>query len=170
MSDSPSKPAPFEVLGMSDLVVVAVYASGTAGTTADGSIGKILPVGNQGGFRYSGSIQKRMVRVAVLYTSGTAPDWPDELDVQTGRFTYYGDKKKPGHELHKTSRRGNQLLRDVFEAAHGATHDRAGAPPSSSRSKRYEAAVCGFAASSLRAVRASPPTRTWPLSGAAHAD
>ncbi|MEV0929222.1 restriction endonuclease [Streptomyces phaeochromogenes] len=129
MSDSPSDPVPLDELGTSDLVVDSVYAGGTAGTSADDPIGKILPVGNQGGFRYAGSPQKRTVKVAVLYTSGADPDWPDELDVQTGRFTYYGDNKRPGHKLHETSRRGNQLLADVFKAAHGTAQDRADVPP-----------------------------------------
>ncbi|MFJ3090173.1 restriction endonuclease [Streptomyces sp. NPDC086838] len=129
MSDLGPDPVPFDRLQQADLIVDAVYAGGTAGTTADDPIGKIVPVGNQGGFRYAGSPQRDTVRVAVLYTSGNNPDWPDELDVQTGQFVYYGDNRKPGHELHETSRKGNLLLRKCFEAAHGTAQERAAVPP-----------------------------------------
>ncbi|MFC0105974.1 restriction endonuclease [Kibdelosporangium aridum] len=91
---------------------------------------KLVPgVGNQGGFRYSGSPRRRNVRVAVLYTTGDQPDWPDSLDPQTGTFTYYGDNRSPGHELHDTSRCGNLLLRDVFAASHETPEQRAALPP-----------------------------------------
>ena len=33
------------------------------------------------------------VKLAVLFTSGAEPDWPDGLDVYTGSFTYYGDNR-----------------------------------------------------------------------------
>jgi Restriction endonuclease AspBHI N-terminal len=51
------------------------------------------------------------------------------LDEQTGVFTYYGDNKKPGRDLHDTDRQGNVLLRDVFAACHGAPTDRRQVPP-----------------------------------------
>jgi len=56
-------------------------------------------------------------------------DWPDHLDTETGIFTYFGDNKKPGHELHDTPRFGNLLLRDMFERAHGSKSERALVPP-----------------------------------------
>jgi hypothetical protein len=34
------------------------------------------------------------------------------------RFIYYGDNKRPGHELHETQRCGNLILRNLFEALH----------------------------------------------------
>jgi hypothetical protein len=57
----------------------------------------------------------------VLYTSGEETDWPDQIEPTTGDFTYFGDNRSPGG-LHETRRRGNQFLRDIFDAA----HDRAG--------------------------------------------
>ena len=45
-------------------------------------------------------------------------DWPDELNPESGTFVYYGDNKKPGHELHKTPRDGNLILRSAFEDLH----------------------------------------------------
>ncbi len=76
-----------------------------------------------------GSPWKQSVKVAVLYSSGREPDWPDELDVQTGRFTYYGDNRRPGDDLHNTPRGGNLLLRNTFEAASGTANDRDKIPP-----------------------------------------
>ncbi|GAA0187640.1 restriction endonuclease [Streptomyces thermocarboxydus] len=112
-------------------MVDAVYAGGTLGHSGDDPIGKLLPgTGNQGGFRYAGSPAKRTVRLAVLYTSGGAVDWPDHLDTETGTFTYYGDNRTPGRGLHETPRKGNVLLRDAFAHSLGSAHDRArGVPP-----------------------------------------
>jgi hypothetical protein len=56
-------------------------------------------------------------------------DWPDVLDPATGTFTYYGDNRGPGNELHATARRGNQLLRAVFTAAHAGPQGRLSVPP-----------------------------------------
>lgn len=64
-----------------------------------------------------------------LYSTAAEADWPDGLDPQTGVFTYYGDNRKPGHELHDTTRQGNLLLRNVFELSHGSTADRQLVPP-----------------------------------------
>ncbi|MFD7790630.1 hypothetical protein [Streptomyces sp. NPDC059759] len=121
----------FEDLASADLTVDALYAGGPNGNTGDDPIARLIKgVGNQGGFRYKGSPAKGSVRLAVLYTTGSNVDWPDHLDVETGTFTYYGDNRKPGQELHSTSRGGNVLLRDAFEASHGTESDRlAKVPP-----------------------------------------
>lgn len=105
----------FEDLGTSDLLVDAEYLGGTRGNVADDPINKLLPVGNQGGFRFKGSLDPFDVRLVVLYTSGYDQDWPDFLDPQTGRFVYFGDNKSAGVELH--SKNGNQILRAAFERA-----------------------------------------------------
>ncbi|WMI57847.1 restriction endonuclease [Streptomyces rochei] len=112
-------------------MVDAVYAGGTRGHAGDDPIGKLLPgTGNQGGFRYAGSPARGTVRLAVLYTSGGAVDWPDHLDTETGTFTYYGDNRTPGKGLHETPRKGNVLLRDAFALSHGSAQERAsGVPP-----------------------------------------
>jgi hypothetical protein len=68
-------------------------------------------VGNQGGFRTLGRPLKDSVKLVVLYTTGAEPDWPDALDVHTGAFTYFGDNRSRGRELHDTPRKGNMLLR-----------------------------------------------------------
>ncbi|MEV8611948.1 restriction endonuclease [Amycolatopsis sp. NPDC051373] len=120
---------PFEQLADADLIVDQVYAGGQSGTMADDPLARLLPVGNQGGFRYAGSPAKGTVRLGVLYTTGGEPDWPDTLDPQTGLFTYYGDNRSPGHELHDTRRRGNVLLRDSFDWSHESAEARRRVPP-----------------------------------------
>lgn len=119
----------FQWLSGVDIIVERVYRGGTRGTVADDPISALLPVGNQGGFRYKGSPARGNVRLVVLYTSGHNIDWPDELDVTTGTFTYYGDNRDPGRELHDTQRKGNMILRDAFANAAGGPDERALVPP-----------------------------------------
>jgi hypothetical protein len=120
----------FKELAGADLVLDAVYTAGSTGTVADDPLSRLLPgVGNQGGFRPRGSSAKQTVCFAALYTTGNEPDWPDELDAQTGLFTYYGDNKNSGRELHDTPRGGNLLLRDTFALSHGGAEDRRRVPP-----------------------------------------
>ena len=119
---------PFENLAENDLIVDAVYEGGAAPNAGSDPIAKLLPgVGNQGGFRAAGKGKKK--RFVVLYTSGEEGDWPDTLDLTTGQFVYYGDNRTPGHELHDTAHRGNQLLRSAFEHTHGDAAARADVPP-----------------------------------------
>ncbi|MFB7511739.1 MULTISPECIES: restriction endonuclease [unclassified Streptomyces] len=129
MNTSSLAAIPFGELDRCDLVVDAVYAGGAAGNMSDEPIGKIVPVGNQGGFRFAGSPKAGTVKLVVLYTTGRNPDWPDELDIRTGRFIYFGDNRTPGHPLHESSRNGNLFLRECFAAAHGSPQDRAAIPP-----------------------------------------
>ncbi|MEJ8647835.1 restriction endonuclease [Streptomyces sp. MS1.AVA.3] len=128
---APEPHVPFAELGIADLVVDSLYAGGINGNSGDDPIAKLIPgVGNQGGFRHKGSPAKGTVRLSVLYTNGGEVDWPDHLDVQTGTFTYYGDNRTPGRDLHNTPRAGNQLLRDAFAASHGTVAQRtSGVPP-----------------------------------------
>jgi Restriction endonuclease AspBHI N-terminal/Restriction endonuclease len=110
-------------------VVDATYEGGRAGHAGDDPIGHLLPVGNQGGFRDRGRRQHGSTKLLVLYTSGANPDWPDVLDRETGRFTYFGDNRTPGRELHDTSRGGNELLRRTFEQIHAMPPRRDLVPP-----------------------------------------
>lgn len=119
----------FDRLDGADLVIDRIYQGGRAGNTGDDPLGKLLPVGNQGGFRMSGSPKKDSVKVAVLYTSGAEPDWPDVLDPYTGVFTYFGDNRSPGRLLEDTPRNGNLLLSRAFARAHSEPADRAKVPP-----------------------------------------
>lgn len=117
----------FGRLADADLVLDRIYRGGVVGGTGDDPLSKLLRVGNQGGFRPAGSPKKDSVKLAVVYTTGSEPDWPDALDPYTGTFTYYGDNRKPGQELEST--KGNLLLRKAFALAHGDAADRAKVPP-----------------------------------------
>lgn len=52
----------------------------------------------------------------VIVTNFNEKEWPDELDYKTGIFTYYGDNRKGGSELHSKS--GNKFLRTTFDRIH----------------------------------------------------
>jgi Restriction endonuclease AspBHI N-terminal/Restriction endonuclease len=119
----------FEDLRTADLRLETMYLGGSKGHSGDDPLARLLPVGNQGGFRYKGSPLKNAVRIAVLYTSGAEVDWPDQLDPQTGIFTYYGDNREPGRGLLDTQRGGNMLLQNSFDACHSGAADRARVPP-----------------------------------------
>lgn len=125
----PQGSVPFESLAATDLVLEQVYMRGTKGNAGDDAIARLLPVGNQGGFRFNGSITRRTVRLVVLYMSGGEPDWPDRIDPTTGDFTYYGDNRRPGRELHDTPRGGNRLLREMFAASRAGVAERRQVPP-----------------------------------------
>lgn len=81
------------------------------------------------GFSAYGNPLKDSVKFVVLYTSGAEADWPDALDPFTGSFTYFGDNRSPGRELHDTLRRGNLLLSLVFERASSGAQSRQQVPP-----------------------------------------
>lgn len=70
-------------------------------------------IGNQGGFRPCGSKNGAIPKYVVIYSTGKDKYWPDELDEELGIYIYYGDNKEPGNDLH--GKKGNQILRDVFE-------------------------------------------------------
>jgi Restriction endonuclease AspBHI N-terminal/Restriction endonuclease len=109
----------FAELTTADLIVDAVYKGGTKGHSGDDPIQQLLGVGIGGGFRYLGSqSSKKGIRFCALYSSLADPDWPDALYPETGRFIYFGDNRKPGHNLDETKRKGNRLLAQVFSDLH----------------------------------------------------
>jgi Restriction endonuclease AspBHI N-terminal len=112
-------------LGTCNLIVDAKYEGGRAANAGDDPLHTLLGVSIGGGFRILGS--REAPRLIVLTSSLADPDWPDELDPETGVFTYFGDNKEPGRDLHNTRRWGNQLLRLCFDALH--THARRQVPP-----------------------------------------
>jgi Restriction endonuclease AspBHI N-terminal len=102
----------FEELPRADLIVGAEYRAHPPGTHINHEpLHRLMPVGNQGGIR-----TRKHRRAVVLYTQWRDPDWPDHLDQETGTLTYYGDNKRPGRELHDTTKRGNDVLRQVFRS------------------------------------------------------
>ena len=124
------KEVPFTELRTSDLVVDALYQSdrdAPRGALAGEPLSKLMRVGNLGGFRprkgRSGTLY------SVLASTGAEPEWPDSLDIFTGTYSYFGDNRKPGREMHETKQKGNQLLRASFElATSGNSVDRATCP------------------------------------------
>lgn len=117
----------FTDLRSADLRVDAIYQGGRAGNTGDDPLNALLKVSLMGGFRYRGSLDA--LELVVLTSTMSDPDWPDEIDRETGVFTYYGDNKKPGRALHETPRHGNEILRQLFAMAHGLPEDRRRIPP-----------------------------------------
>lgn len=102
---------PFEELETCDLRVGEVYEGGPQPHVGADPIAKLLTVGNQGGFRIAGQKGTRTHR-AVLFSTDSQPEWPDHVDEDRAVFTYYGDNRTPGRDLHDP--RGNQLLRDSW--------------------------------------------------------
>ncbi|RYU09674.1 restriction endonuclease [Nocardioides iriomotensis] len=119
----------FDDLATSDLVVDALYEGGRRGNRGDDPIAKLLPVGNAGGFRFVGSPTAGTVRALALYTSNADADWPDRLDAATGTFSYYGDNKAPGRQLHDTPRKGNLFLSLAFALVSEGVLGRRQVPP-----------------------------------------
>lgn len=82
---------------------------------------------NVGGFRYKGKARQvtgiQNAAFVVLVTTFKEGEWPDNLDVEHGVFTYYGDNRAPGAELHDTHIGGNLLLRDVFEDLYSGSRE-----------------------------------------------
>jgi hypothetical protein len=112
-------------LSSSDLIIDARYSGSRNGNSSDDPLNKLLDVSNQGGFRYRGT--RDDPHLIALLSSMKDLDWPDELDLSTGVFTYYGDNKKPGRKLDETNRYGNNLLELIFERQHSGL--RADTPP-----------------------------------------
>lgn len=118
----------FAELKEADLIVDAVYESSADGMLSGEPISKLLPgTGNMGGFRTAGKGPDKSW--VILFSTGEDPDWPDTLDLSTGRFDYYGDNRAPGHELHDTGPGGNKLLRHVFSILHAEQSKRIKIPP-----------------------------------------
>jgi len=110
------KIVPFGDIENTNLIVDAVY-EGKGSSLAYEPIKTIIPgLQNLGGFRYSGKGYPK--KVVVLYSTREEKDWPDFLDPILGEYSYYGDNRKPGFELHETRPGGNKILRQSFEDIH----------------------------------------------------
>lgn len=113
---------PFEKLSGADLIVDAIYQSNRntePGALSGEPLNKLMHVGNLGGFRTrKGS---KGILLAVLTSTGAEAEWPNSLDTYTGVYTYFGDNRSPGQEMHQTKQRGNRLLQEAFAAAHSGT-------------------------------------------------
>lgn len=99
-----------------DLIPGAVYEAPTRSVGKGNEVlSRLLPgISNSGGFRpRAGDGDPQIV---VLYSTGAEGEWPDSWDQVGKSFTYYGDNRKPGNDLHSTPRGGNRLLRKWFDA------------------------------------------------------
>ena len=126
----PTREIAFSDLTTADLIVDAIYKGGSAPNVSADPLQRLLPVGNSGGFRYKGRGSGSGIAncpLIALFSTEDEPNWPDHLDVETGRFIYYGDNRRPGHQLHDTPRGGNRLLEQMFDALHSA--NRTAIPP-----------------------------------------
>ena len=117
----------WDELPSADLVVDACYRGRRGGNAGDDPLSRLVGVSNQGGFRILGTVERQ--KLVVITSTLSDPDWPDALDLESGTFTYFGDNKNPGTELHGTRRWGNRLLRDSFAAAHAGEAGRKIVPP-----------------------------------------
>jgi len=120
---------PYDPGAQPDLIIDAIYRRGPHPHKGGDAIAALLPCGNSGGFRPRRADVGKGWAFVALYSLGDDADWPDTLDLSSGLFTYYGDNKTPGKELHDTSRRGNRILREVFAQLHADPPAREGIPP-----------------------------------------
>lgn len=105
-------------ISLSDLVVDEVYGGSRRGNASDDPLPKLVGVDSGAGFRHLGQRPGiDTLRLLVLKSNFSDPDWPDRLDTETGLLTYYGDNKRVG-DIHCTPRQGNQILRNLFDGAH----------------------------------------------------
>lgn len=106
----------FDELEEAPLIIDAIYEGGKSNNIKDEVLSKLLPkTSNSGGFRKTlvdGS--KEDYAYITLFTTMSEKEWPDYMDNYTGIFKYYGDNRKPGHELHDTARSGNKTLKELF--------------------------------------------------------
>jgi len=103
----------------SNLIVDCLYEGGKDLTKGAGNdpFNKLLGLSNQGGFRYLKSA-KGSYKYIILTSNLSEPDWPDHLDEEKGMFTYFGDNRNAGSEIHNTRKKGNLILRDIFDDLH----------------------------------------------------
>ncbi len=153
---NPCQCIPFGSLQDADLIVDAQYEGGNRGNSGDDPIHPLLGVGNWGGFRFSGSHADQRLKICVLYSELTDPDWPDQLHPETGQFVYFGDNKSPGHDLHNTPRRGNLILRSIFEDLHAGSRSRI--PPIFVFTKAYKGRDVLFRGLAVPGAAAVGPT------------
>jgi hypothetical protein len=120
---------PFSDLPNADLHIDAVYQSDrlqAKGSLAAEPLSKLMGVGNLGGFRPKSG--NKGIMAVVLTSTRAEAAWPDSLDIYTGTYTYFGDNRSPGVEMHQTKQKGNQILRDAFALAAGDSSTRLRCP------------------------------------------
>lgn len=119
----------FSDLSSADLVIDAIYESDRSRSSYGAEpLHHLIPgFGNAGGFRKSSDNKGNSIAL-LLTSNGSEVEWPDELDPYSGTYTYYGDNRKPGRNLHDTKPLGNLELSRIFSLAHGDKEDRLKCP------------------------------------------
>lgn len=121
----------YEDLSDANLQIDTVYESkrGTGVNLGIEPLTKLIP-----GISLMGGIRKRInpktkeeVGLVLLSTSKEV-DWPDNLDIYSGIYTYYGDNRLPGQSLLSTPRGGNKTLEKIFKLASGNKNERLKCP------------------------------------------
>lgn len=83
-------------------------------------------INNTSGFRPKSRSDSKSTEIldcafCVLVTNLGEHEWPDELNPETGQFTYYGDNRKSGTAIDSTQVGGNRFLQKIFENVHSQT-------------------------------------------------
>lgn len=124
------KSVPFDQLASADLVIDANYESNRDDPLVrygSDPLTKLIPgIGNAGGFRIR--VRGSEMVGLILTSTGGESEWPDDLNNFDGTYTYYGDNRKPGADLHETKAGGNRRLRELFGMAHGSATERSKCP------------------------------------------
>ena len=115
-----SKKYAYENIKNADLFVDAIYMSPRPRPQKGGYKEDVLTVmfhncRNTGGFRVPHRKDGSIPYIS-LHLTGREPAWPDSFDQNTGILTYYGDNRKGGENVEKTSIGGNKIMREMFDA------------------------------------------------------
>lgn len=104
----------FLELSGADLVIGHTYEGGTKGNSGDDPISKLMRCENQGGFRTVGARNGTDTKFCVLYSDLSNEDWSNRIELETGRFIYFGDNKKVNNDIHDSPKKGNLILNYSF--------------------------------------------------------
>ena len=111
---------PYEDVPTADLLVDSVYKAGEDKDLRSEVLSKLMHIGNVGGFRKcKKSINGKKINdvgYVCIFSTGEELEWCDELDRTLGRFIYWGDNRKAGNPIDKTSLGGNAFLQDIFRS------------------------------------------------------
>ena len=130
MKMEPKKYA-YEIVKEADLFVDAIYMSprpSRGGYSDDVLTVMLHNCRNTGGFRVPHRKDGSIPYIG-LHLSGEEPAWPDMFDNSTGILTYYGDNRKGGENVEKTSIGGNKIMRRMFDALEKGGNSRKEIPP-----------------------------------------
>lgn len=117
-----------------ELRVDRLYRNTNNWTSQDDEFNKIFRffdgkgINNVSGFRPKSLANSKNTDIencafCVLITNLGETEWPDEINLETGLFTYYGDNRAPGNSIESTPVGGNRLLQSVFHKLHSQNRE-----------------------------------------------